>query len=162
MVYYSVSSWVHGPSQCQIHLGPVVCCNTPSLQDKISNPGTGGLRLVFPMPISWLLASAATWSVSFHVVESKNWMNRKACDSQRGNRILEEWPACSLLFHIHEQSELESSPRWQGCPSKEPPLPCLRKAFIQQICYFPSAAFRRLGMQLTLSASSLAHPFLLD
>ena len=134
----------------------------PPSRMKYLIQGLAGSGWGFPKPLSLLLASAATWSVSFHVVESKNWMNRKACDSQWGNRILEEWPACSLLFHIHEQSELESSPRWQGCPSKEPPLPRLRKAFVQQICYFPSAAFRRLGMQLTLSASSLAHPFLLD
>lgn len=33
---------------------------------------------------------------------------------------------------------------------------------IQQICYFPSVGFRKQGMQLPLSSSSLAHPFLLD
>lgn len=33
---------------------------------------------------------------------------------------------------------------------------------IQQICHFPSVGFRKQGVQLTLSSSSLAHPFLLD
>lgn len=56
---------------------------------------------VSPVPISWPLARAASWGVSFHVAESENWPNRKAGDSPRCSRISEEWPPCFLLIHVH-------------------------------------------------------------
>lgn len=99
-IWCSVSSWANGSSQCHIYLGLFLVLQPPSGMEEL-NWELGGPDWVSPVPISWPLARAASWGVSFHVAESENWPNRKAGDSPRCSRISEEWPPCFLLFHVH-------------------------------------------------------------
>lgn len=129
----------------------------PSLRDGIANWELEGPDWVSPVPISWRLAVAVCWSLSFHVAERENWMNRKASDSPPCSRILEEWPAWlptySLTFttlpraygHVGRQSW--SLPR--AAPAKSL-LSHLEEVFSSSVIFHQGSESRGRSLSLCL------------